>query len=194
MKAIKVILLLCFPMLSFAQMEGKQSVSIGYYGDFFAHPGFTLRHELQLHYSLKEKERRRKTVQRHRFTLLRNSITTYYHSGNHFGLMLLPEYVLRRINGNGRKRDFAFGFGYHRSFLDAKTYRLNETGQFESVKGEGQNSWIASFSYAFGKDYRLKAGKPWAWDLSFGLTARGPYNSSLLFGMHGGLNLTHYFN
>lgn len=194
MKAILFILLHCLPMLASAQMEQQQAISIGYYGDFFSHPGLTVKHELPLQYKLKIKEQRGSTQQRHRFKLLRSSITIYYHGGNHIGLMSLPEYVLRRIKENGKKREFAVGFGYHRSFLDAKTYRLNEAGQFERLKGAGQNSWITSFSYAFGKDYRLQAAKPWAWDISFGIMARGPYNSSVLLGLYGGLHLTYFFN
>ncbi|MEZ5040396.1 MAG: hypothetical protein R2828_10900 [Saprospiraceae bacterium] len=194
MKAINIIFFLSLPLFTMAQAASGKGLSIGYYGDFFSHPGLKITYEVPLAYRLKTKDKPDQTIQRHKLKLLESSFIWYQHQGNHIGLILLPEYTMRRTNENGSKRDFSFGLGYHRSFLNAKTYVLEDGGTFSLKKWAGQNTLFASFTYGLGKDYRWTQQKPWAWDVSFGLNARTPYNSSVIMGLHANVGLTYFFN
>lgn len=194
MKTRNMLVFLFLPFFAMAQTENAKALKISYYGDFFSHPGIKIGYELPLRYRLKTKEKKGVDRPKHKFQLLELATTFYYHPGNHYGLLLIPSYTFRTVKENGKKQDWSIGLGYHRSFLTGPTYSMDQEGDFIIQKGAGQNTVFASLTYAFGRDYRWTKQKPWAWDIAFGVNARAPYNSSVLFGIHTHLGVSYFLN
>jgi len=189
-----MLVFLFLPFMAMAQIEDARALKVAYYGDFFSHPGIKIGYEIPLKYRLKTKERKGVSRSKHKIQLLELSTAFYFHQDNHYGLLLLPAYTFRKIRANGKKQDWSIGLGYHRSFLTGPTYSSNEQGEFSIKKGAGQNTVFTSLTYALGRDYRWTKQKPWAWDIAFGVNARAPYNSSILFGIHTHLGVSYFLN
>lgn len=174
------------------QERAMGSWQIGYFGNNVIHPGFKVSKEYVLKTWEKTKDKVKGDKTSHRAYAFSPEFVFYRHKHNHYGLVLNPSVNYQRTRTTGGYVELRIGTGYHRSFLDGTTYRVNSNGEVETVPLPGQNTWISSITWSFGKDLRKTKELPIRYYMQLGASARTPYNHHFLPSVNVGFGM-HYF-
>ncbi len=168
------------PMLLLAQTSSQ--IGIEYFADSGVNPGLRLYIDKVVKneylYETDDKLVLKKLNQR----LIRANVISYYNPENYWAVAIIPEFLLRFNNTRAYYVDVGFGLGYHRTFLDAVSYLINNDGSIETQAINGQNTLIGLFNLSLGKN-PLLTQKRLAWHIGFNAHLRGPYNSSVVLGV-----------
>lgn len=164
-----------------AQDGGNTTLSAGYYGDVFVHPGA----KISIEKDLNSWDKAKKGTINRKSLRLGADLTYYYHSGQHHALMIGPSFSFRRTPENGKFMQVKISGGWHRSLLDASTFEISKDEEIRQIKAHGQSTFYQSLSFLFGKQISERIG----WYSEVGLNGRFPYNHSYLTGIHLGLGI-----
>lgn len=181
-----------FPFILNAQVENEKNWQFSYSGDLIIRHGVQVGYQIPLKNWNKVKTKKGQEITKYKSLNSGVDFSYYWQKQNHHGFTFSPYFAYQRIKQNGKYFQIKIGLGYHRSFVDGITYAVDDQGNVESKKFVGQNTFYNSLSFDFGKDLRIKKGKPIRWFLQFGLNGRFPYNKSYLPGIHTGAGI-HYF-
>lgn len=143
----------------------KIEYQIGYFGEFFAHPGVKLGASYPFVQKLKTKERYSKkyktTFSKTKIHQLKigSNLAFYHQVDNHNGLLFNVELTYQKIKNKSKKPnklkyfDASIGLGYFNYQLNGTTFQSTENG-FEEINGNG-NAFMPSFAIAWGRNLRF---------------------------------------
>ncbi|CCH54169.1 hypothetical protein BN8_03314 [Fibrisoma limi BUZ 3] len=164
---------------------GGQALRVGYYGETVTHYGLKAAYERSLHSYVKQRNRACKTF------LFAPGLALYRHPANHYGMIISPEFAYRRIGRRGGMVEVGIAPAYFRYFLDAKTYKVADNGEFRRVPMAGGDAFLPTVSVGVGRDLSVRRTVPLMWFTRLNLMQQRPYNTSSLlrFSLEAGINL-----
>ena len=151
-----------------------QSVRISYYGETFTHYGLKAAYEYPLLSKIKEQNQSRKML------LIAPSAALYRHPHNHFGIIIAPELMYRRIGKRGALFEAGIAPAYFRYFLEGSTYQVAANGELERVRYAGGNAFLPTVFAGIGRDMSIRHGLPFTWYTRLNISQQRPYNTSSL--------------
>ncbi len=162
-----------FGLLILTNAVVAQSVRLAYFGETITHYGIKTAFEYPLLSFVKQRNQARKML------LAAPSVSVYRHPHNHFGVILSPELVYRRIGRRGGLFEASIAPAYFRYFLDGTTYEVAQNGELERIKMAGRNAFLPTVSLGTGKAFTLHH-LPLMWYSRLNIMQQRPYNTSVL--------------
>jgi hypothetical protein len=144
------------------------------------HPGIKVGIEHPLFEKDKVKETKRKIKHKKHQVISGANFGVYSHFKYNTALFLNTEIGYRYIRQGGIIFETMIGIGYLRTFLNGKTYSVNENGDVRNVFLAGNNSFMPSISLGFGHDVSQKSNRITSWFIKPVVFIQMPYNSSVL--------------
>lgn len=173
MKNIHLSLYLILGLLILApQKTQAQSLRISYYGETVTHYGLKTAYEYPIFSKIKERNQSRKML------LIAPSAALYRHPRNHFGIIIAPELIYRRIGKRSTLFEAGIAPAYFRYFLEGSTYQVTGNGELERVRYAGGNAFLPTVFAGIGQDVRHAL--PFAWYTRLNISQQRPYNTSSL--------------
>ncbi|MBN1119324.1 MAG: hypothetical protein JXA77_19090 [Bacteroidales bacterium] len=191
MKVIIFILLVSFSSACFAQKEiNSASLKISYFGEMITHPGLKCGIEYSLLTRNISKETKRKTKEKKCEIIIGSNLGAYTHFKYNTGVFLNGEIGYRTTRSTGNIFDFMFGAGYLRTFLNSETFEIGENAEVNKVFLAGNNSFMPSVSFGFGRDISQKSEVFDSWYLKPIIFLQTQHNSGILphLALEAGLN------
>lgn len=175
MQNIPVSLCLMLGLLILASKKTQaQSLRISYYGETITHYGLKAAYEFPLLSKIKERNQSRKML------LIAPSAALYRHPHNHFGIIIAPELMYRRIGKRGGLFEAGIAPAYFRYFLEGSTYQVTTHGELERVRYAGGNAFLPTVFVGVGRDLSSRHRLPFAWYTRLNISQQRPYNTSAL--------------
>ena len=172
------ILVLANPMDAQPENESASTAHLSYFGESITHPGLKFGFEFILSGKNAHTKTNGKIVYR-QLTISPN-IGIYYHPRNHTGVFINSEIGYRIIRQKGLMAQISAGAGYQRTFLAAKTYKINEQGEIQRIYLAGSNQLMPCMNVTLGKV--MKGGNRYiiTYFGRIGAFLQYPYNSMWL--------------
>lgn len=170
------------------------SVTTSFWGNFPNGKGLAVNIQYPIHMTFKEKTKPNgKVKSKEKYWLLGVQNIFYSHPKLWSGYTICPNIALKSIRSNGFFTQKSLGLGLQRTFLNERTYTVDDNLQVAVHKG-GSWYFVPSFVYGFGWDFnKLKNNsKPLAILLSPSLSYQYPMNSTFYANL--GLELGVTFN
>ena len=117
--------------LLFFSSARAQEAKLSYFGETFTHYGVKGAYSLPL-YSWEKTNRREKT--RNSALVFSPGLAIYRHTGNHIGVIVMPEVSYKTVNQKGSLFETGISPGLFRSFYEGQTFEVSK----ESTLREGQ--------------------------------------------------------
>ena len=141
----------------------KLEYQIGYFGEFFAHPGVKVGAAYPFAQKLKtkEKQKRKYTLTKTRIRQLKvgTNLAFYNQVNNHNGYLWNIELTYQRIKNKSKKPnklkyfDASIGLGYFHYELLGETFQSTEN-DFEEINGNG-NAFMPTLAFAWGRNLQF---------------------------------------
>lgn len=175
MKNIHLSLYLMLGLLILTQKNTQaQSLRISYYGETITHYGLKTAYEYPIFSKIKERNQSRKML------LIAPSAALYRHPHNHFGIIIAPELIYRRIGKRSTLFEAGIAPAYFRYFLEGSTYQVTANGELERVRYAGGNAFLPTVFLGVGRDLSVRHSLPFTWYTRLNISQQRPYNTSAL--------------
>ena len=175
-KLIVILFLLVLSITSNAQDSTKIAIpiSVGYWGHYISNPGYKIGTQFNLAKWDKVKERKKKTIIKHKSFFIKPEFGLYNKPLHHTGLLLNTDFGIEKSK-NDRKWYSAksIGIGYFRQINAGTTYELEGDDIIEKRFGS-RGYFLPSLSYEFGQHF-----KSISWYNKLSLASKIKYNTGL---------------
>ncbi|MEQ8415982.1 MAG: hypothetical protein RIB71_15995 [Imperialibacter sp.] len=170
------IIFLPVALLFFSSIRA-QEVKLSYFGETFTHYGVKGAYSLPL-YSWEKTNRSEKT--KNSALVFSPGLAIYRHTGNHIGVIVMPEVSYKTVNQKGSLFETGISPGLFRSFYEGQTFEVSEEGTLERKHLAGRAAFMPSLFVGFGKDLSVQKQIKLTWFCRFHVLKQIPYNKSSL--------------
>jgi len=164
------ILLLPFQMAVLAQQKktvrydfdlgDRAPVFVSYYGNLAIHPGVKAGFNWNLFMIEKTKEKKKVIKTTRKILYVAPSIAWYVHPHSNQGLLIKADLDWRMYTKRLFFTEIGIGTGYFRKFNAGETWEPDNNGSAVNKGTTSRGYFDASLSFAFGKQFPAKKGRP----------------------------------
>ncbi len=138
----------------------RAPVFISYYGNLAIHPGVKAGFNWNLFLLEKTKEKKKVIKTKRKLLYVAPSLAWYIHPRSNQGLIIKTDLDWRMYAKRLSFTELGIGAGYFRKFNAGETWEVDDQGTVTNEGGTSRGYFDASLSFAYGRQFSGKKGRP----------------------------------